>query len=379
VLDANAGYEFEYRLVVGTVRQIRDYAYRHRADDRPDYHFGADRQRWTYEHATDRGFPVNGALRVRVDEDDPQLTGPEQWWAAKRVPRIYIRGRWTTTQPWAQLYWGKGRSTWSEARSALFAVRADGLFHTYPIELAGRPEYAGTISGLRLDPVRDGEPGQLVDITCISWKPCPVEAKVEARLVDNDHVPFLEDFSGPLDGRLWQVSRGGVGPTARVVDGALQIAVPATSAPDAPNTWVAANLETRCRFTGNYDLQVDFRLLDWPAHNGVTVNFGVNYDRQLFRQSYEREQLGGYFPPGWTGIDYPGLSGSFRLVKLGTTISGFYRRDGRWERVFLAPTPDDEAFAHFSIWTDMAQFGKQDVVVAFDNFRVNRGRMRCPS
>jgi hypothetical protein len=37
-----------------------------------------------------------------------------------------------------------------------------------------------------------------------------------------------------------------------------------------------------------------------------------------------------------------------------------------------------DAFAHLSIWTDMGHFAKQDVVVAFDNLRVNRGRMRCP-
>jgi hypothetical protein len=377
LLDANATFDFEYRLVVGTVPQIRSYAYRHRVDDRPNYRFAGDRRHWAYGHATDRGFPIRGALRVNVDRDDPQLLGPEQWWRAKEVPRIYVRGRWTTSPgTWAQLFWGPD---WSEAHSTTFRVRADGGFHSYRIDLSGDPTYGGTITGLRLDPVYYGSPGRLVDITCISWKPCPIDRKAEARLLDNDLVPFLEDFSGPLDGRIWQASRGGVGPTARAVDGRLELTVPATSTPDAPNTWVAANLETRCRFTGDYDLQVDFRLLEWPTRNGVVVTFGVNYERQLFRQSFDAEQLGGYFPPGWTGISYPGLSGSFRLVRLGDTIAGYYRRDGRWERVFSAPVAQDEAFAHLSVWTDLAQFGKHDVVVAFDNFRVNRGRMRCPS
>jgi hypothetical protein len=378
LLDANATFAFEYRLVVGSLSAIRSYAYRHRPDSRPDYHFVADRQHWTYVNAHDRGFPIRGALRVHVDDDQPQLLGHEQWWPAMRVPRIHIRGRWTTEQRRADVLWATGRWTFSPTNSTSFRVRNDGLFHSYRVQLAGLPGYLGTISGLRLDPVYDGEPGRLVDITCISWKPCPVDAKAEARLVDNDLVPFLEDFSRPLDGRVWQVSRGGVGPAGRVVDGELQLGIPGTSAPDAPNTWAAANVETRCRLTRDYDLQVDFRLLSWPAHNGVTANFGVNYDRQLFRQSYDQEQLGGYFPPGWTGIEYPGLSGSFRLVKLGDTIAGSYRRDGRWERLFLAPVMQADAFAHLSLWTDMAQFAKQDVVVAFDNFRVNRGRMRCP-
>jgi hypothetical protein len=376
LLDANATFAFEYRLVVGTIAQIRSDAYRTKVDDRPNYRFAADRRHWTYENASDRGFPIRGALRVSLDRDDPQLRGPEQWWRAKDAPRIYVRGRWAgASSVWAQLFWGPD---WSEAHSRTFRVRTDGRFHSYRLDLAADPGYGATITGLRLDPVYYPSPGALADVTCISWKPCPVDRKAEARLRGNDLVPFLEDFSAPLDPRVWQVSRGGVGPTARVANGRLELSFPATAVPDAPNTWLAVNVETRCRFTGDYDLQADFRLLSWPERNGVVANFGVNYDRQLFRQSFDQEQLGGYFPPGWTGIPYPGLSGSFRLVRLGNTISGFYRPDGRWERVFLAPVTREDAFAHLSLWTDTRQFAKQDVVVSFDNFRVNRGRMRCP-
>jgi hypothetical protein len=374
LLDANASFTFDYALVVGTVAAIRSYAYRFRVDDRPNYRFTSERRHWTYANATDRGFPIRGALRVEVDRENPELFGPEQWWRARDVPRIYVRGRWVAPASEAELLWAPGY----EPNSVRFRVRADGRFHTYRIDLAGDPNYRGTIRGLRLDPVVGLERTGLVDVTCISWKPCPVDTKAEARLLDNDLVPFLEDFSGPLDGRIWQVSRGGVGPTARVVEGRLQFAIPASAVPDAPNTWVAANVETRCRFSGDYDLQADFRLLSWPTHNGVVVTVGVNYNRQLFRQSFDQEQLGGYFPPGWTGIEYPGLSGSLRLVRLGDTIAGFYRRDGGWERIFTSTVTQEDAFAHLSIWTDMGQFAKQDVVVSFDNFRVNRGRMKCP-
>ena len=44
----------------------------------------------------------------------------------------------------------------------------------------------------------------------------------------------------------------------------------------------------------------------------------------------------------------------------------------------LAPVAREDAYAHFTIYTNMFEFAKQDVVVSFDNFRVNRGRMRCP-
>ena len=55
-----------YDLVVGSLRQIRAYAYAHRPDPRPVYRFAANRQHWWEWNATDTGMPMAGALRVRV-------------------------------------------------------------------------------------------------------------------------------------------------------------------------------------------------------------------------------------------------------------------------------------------------------------------------
>ena len=64
--------------------------------------------------------------------------------------------------------------------------------------------------------------------------------------------------------------------------------------------------------------------------------------------------------------------------RLGSSIASYYRRDGSWERILVAPVTRDDAFAHLSVWSNATQFAKEDVVIAFDNFRVNRGRMSCP-
>ena len=103
VIDANQVYDYDYALVVGSLRQIRAYAYANRPDARPDYRFRTDRQHWWYSGATDRGSPVRGALRFLVGTTDATLHGPEGWWRARSVPVVYVRARWVVEQLAARL------------------------------------------------------------------------------------------------------------------------------------------------------------------------------------------------------------------------------------------------------------------------------------
>ncbi len=172
ILDPNIHYEYHYDLVLDTLDAIRAYAVAHRVkDSRPDAHFGQDRQHWTYRNATDAGFPTNGELRIKPGRDDPQLIGPEQWWAAESAPKLSIRAAYKTQQRRAQLYWSVPGQGFSEDRRADFEIVADGVYHTYEIDLASRPTYKGTITGLRFDPIPAGAEGDEIRIESISWKP----------------------------------------------------------------------------------------------------------------------------------------------------------------------------------------------------------------
>src|SRR5262245_33898802 len=174
ILDARVVYSYRYALVVGSVRSIRAYAAAHRPDPRPRSTFRADRRHWWYLNAADEGFPPSGALRVRLDRDDPQLIGPEQWWDAKRVRTLYVRGAWHTRQWSAELFWSIPGRGFDPRRSLRFDVVPDGLFRTYRIVLTQSSRYTGTVTGLRLDPIDRAEIGAFADITCVSSTPCPV-------------------------------------------------------------------------------------------------------------------------------------------------------------------------------------------------------------
>ena len=378
ILDANATYSYEYTLIVGPLARIRAYAYAHRPDNRPDYHFRRDRQSWWYWNATDRGFPIRGALRVQLDQDDPQMIGPEEWWRAKSVPRIYVRGRWQTRQNVAEVFWSVPGDGEAAERRRPFTVVPDGLFHTYRVDLFGTPTYRGAIGGLRLDPVFGREPGGLVDITCISWKPCPIDRKTEAQFLGNDLLPFLDDLSADLDGQFWWVGRSGVGPTVAIANGQLELGIPHTSTPDQGQDWVAVNVQSRCMLQGDFDAEVDFRLLEWPSASGVQVDFAVADDRVLSRSNYGREQLVAWFPPWSVALDYADLTGSLRIARTGPRITGYYRHQGTWAEITQFSFERKDAFIRLQVGGSARQFGRKDVLAAFDNLRINSGRLRCP-
>ena len=177
ILDWNIVYQYDYALVLGTLDQIRGYAYAHRADDRPNYQFVRDRQHFWYFDASDAGWPIVGALHVRLDQSDPQLWGPEQWWEASKIPSLTIKAAYHTSDTQAQLFWSVPDQGFSEERSVRFTARPDGRYHSYKLNLAASPAYKGTITGIRFDPSNGQDAAGVVDIASITWRPAVTPAK----------------------------------------------------------------------------------------------------------------------------------------------------------------------------------------------------------
>ena len=208
-------YTYDYTLVVGSLDRIRAYAVAHRPDPRPNYLFYTDRQHWWELNASDPGSTVRGALRLYPDHYDPQVFGPETLFSASGVRALYIRGAWHTQQNSAQVFWASS-SGFDGGHVTTFYVAADGRFHTYRVPLDGVRGWTGTIRGLRLDFVDDrAEPGHWVDISCISWKPCPREPREERRLSRSTPTTvFLDSFDSALNPSFWSREVGSPGAAA---------------------------------------------------------------------------------------------------------------------------------------------------------------------
>ena len=168
VIDHNIECEYRYTLILGKLKEIRDYVYVH-ADKKPrlpDYRFENDRQHWRLANAHDSGWPIRGELRVSYDAADPHLIGPRDFWRAADVQKLYVTAAFTQAEDKARLYWQRhGDAGFSEACAVNFSITPDGQMRTYEIGLSRNPHYlgesnpAGAIINLRLDPTAGVRPG----------------------------------------------------------------------------------------------------------------------------------------------------------------------------------------------------------------------------
>jgi hypothetical protein len=373
ILDANISYTYDYTLVVGTLEDIRGYAVAHRPDRQPVYRFRSDRRHWWELNATDAGAPIRGAIRFLPDQDDPQLYGPETDFPAAGVRALYIRGAWHTRQGQAQLFWDTDGYT--EERSSTFGVLNDGRFHTYRIPLAVRA-WAGTIHGLRLDPVYTAELGGWIDIACISWKPCPRDRRSERLLERSRPVAFHDSFDTLNEG-FWSQKPLSPGTFADVRTGGLILTATADAQPDAGATTIAAGLVSRCALVGNYDLRVDYRLLEWPPENGVHLNFGTSSDA-IGRLNTHGDAYFASFPPSAGGAATTDTSGTLRFVRSGRAVAGYYRHGDAWVEILRSESQRGGELLKLSISSADSDFSHREVQVAFDELRVARGLLSCP-
>ena len=153
ILDHNIVYEYQFKLVVGTTKQIRAIASSHRAKALPGWRFGSSRQGWHYVNAIDSGWPIRGGLRVKLDQADPQLISPYVFCRADEAPEAEIRMALQTNDQKATIYWQNHDSQGFQANNFLqFPIIGDGRMRSYRINLTKSPNYKGGIIRFRIDP-----------------------------------------------------------------------------------------------------------------------------------------------------------------------------------------------------------------------------------
>ena len=107
--------------------------------------------------------------------------------------------------------------------------------------------------------------------------------------------------------------------------------------PGPGQDWISANIQTRCKISGDFDVQVDFHLLQWPSANGVHVDLAVADERALVRLNTGREEIVAWFPPQTSSIAHDELSGSYRIRRTGSWIYGYVLGEGGWYELGRAP------------------------------------------
>ncbi len=211
---------------------------------------------------------------------------------------------------------------------------------------------------------------------------------------------LVDNFSdNAINSSLWTGFARGYGPTYAETNQSLEISVPSNSTNDP--LWGAfdAGYRSICSLRGDFDIQVDYKLLTWPDANGVRVGLGAfmadprvpfpytfgTVERTSFGTSndfygFPREVYITDLSDEWNGNFYTETadqSGKLRLLRSGVNLTGYYYGPNGWVIVHSAPVNTSDANFTIDVWSHDYAFTHQEVKVAFDNFTINQGRLNC--
>jgi hypothetical protein len=210
---------------------------------------------------------------------------------------------------------------------------------------------------------------------------CFLVATGSTQLLDT----FDDDTLSPL---LWSTETFG-GPVVLTTNQRIEVVVPADSAgvpgTSFPGDAFWAKVNGACLVRGNFDIQIDFELIDFPYQNGVRIGLWSG-NSEGYGLS-ERVSLGDTVQDSYyimdtgivTSIPTFDTSGTLRLVRVGGTITGLYwnAATSAWVVIASGPIGTDDAGYLLFVWSHDSLFGDEEVRVAFDNFRISSGTLVC--
>jgi WD40-like Beta Propeller Repeat len=202
-------------------------------------------------------------------------------------------------------------------------------------------------------------------------------------------APYVDSFDhGVVDTSFWYVLQD-PGSSISVSNGEAVASISGSAVPGPPFNQVATGIGSPCHTLGDFDYQVDYRLLTWPAHGGFFAQlqsvFGwINASRQSapwdppYNQQYGAWTGGDTFQ--FNSINTVDTAGSLRVQRIGSTVYAYERGVGEpWNLFFTGRNQTGEGIPQLTFSASADNFAHQDGSVAYDNFRLNSGPLTCPS
>jgi hypothetical protein len=155
-------YSYDYYLTLGSLSQMRQDVYKLNptlpdgsiADQTWTFDTAAGLDGWSPEGSVSRAGVQDGALYGRASGDDPTLVSPVVGKSAASLKRVVVKLGNYTSSTRAQLFFQTLASPyWSETKSKTVTIAPDRDFTVYTFDMANVPQWAGTITRLRLDPI----------------------------------------------------------------------------------------------------------------------------------------------------------------------------------------------------------------------------------
>jgi len=148
---------------------------------------------------------------------------------------------------------------------------------------------------------------------------------------------------------------------------------------------VHADAFTACSLDGDFDVQVDYALLDWLPDNKIKLGllahdllFGrtAGSVQRVSEASYGGEVYLAHFLDGIRGVSPTSdLSGKLKLTRTSATMTAFVFNGDGFVAIHSGPTTANPVRFSLAIFTSKPTPGGK---VAFDNLTVNSGKLACP-
>jgi TolB protein len=204
----------------------------------------------------------------------------------------------------------------------------------------------------------------------------------DERLLPQMAAPFVDTFDdGRDDASVWHVLSQGTGITSIEAGGRVVISAAANAVPaDGPGyRALETHYGTQCSFEGDYEISMDYELLEWPLQNGFQVLLGSFFsDDFIWRESRPwGESYFAFADDRFNAVPTMDDAGSLRIVRSDGTVTASYLENGIWVSL-LTGTSSGHAVVGFQL-ADYNFFTGKAVSAAFDNFRVDSGSFTCPS
>ena len=190
---------------------------------------------------------------------------------------------------------------------------------------------------------------------------------------------ITDDFEdGVRNVSLWHVIVTGTNVDVAEQNGDLEIEIGAGAIPGGQYNVVDGHYGTQCKFPGDFDARVDYRLLAWPEQSGVYLAlnaFFANAFVERWSQSVEEagidplEVYGSWIKPHFSVVNTSDQQGSLRLRRKDGVITSYYLANGQWQKIESARRTA-EVVMGIQLSANQGVSVAQTVRVAFDNFSV---------
>jgi Tol biopolymer transport system component len=206
--------------------------------------------------------------------------------------------------------------------------------------------------------------------------------------ISTPRLPFLDTFTGSRLDPFWGIpfAQGG-GVSIAQTNGELEVSVPSGATLDPTFGYISLGIGSQCRLTGDFDVQVDYRLLVWPDPSDVNVGFAVNttdfssfYGMFVFNPGGLGTGVSTGFPgPDNTYVPDASTSGTLRLVRVGSTLSAYRLTAAGWSPLQSTSATGADMLVNLNVFSNVQPFSHADVKVAYDNVRFSSGTFACPT